>query len=49
MEFQGFRAAVLSGSEWDAVAHATNAVKEMQGRMAEGGMKGAIQWFNTEA
>ncbi len=49
MEFQGFRAAVLSGAEWDAIAHATTAVKEMQGRMRESGMQGAIKWFNEEA
>lgn len=49
MEFQGFRAAVLSGAEWDAIAHATAPVKEMQARMREGGMQAAIKWFNEEA
>jgi len=49
MEFQGFRAAVQSGAEWDAIAHATLAVKEMRERMAEGGMNAGIKWFNEEA
>lgn len=49
MEFQGFRAAVMSGSEWDAIAHVTKPVKEMQQRMREQGMQGAIKWFNEEA
>ncbi|HLC30176.1 MAG TPA: enoyl-CoA hydratase-related protein [Dehalococcoidia bacterium] len=49
MEFQGFRAAVMSGAEWDAIAHVTKPVKEMQQRMREQGMQGAIKWFNEEA
>lgn len=49
MELQGYRAAVLAGSEWDAIAHFTKAVKEMQGRMREQGMQGAIKWFNEES
>ncbi|MBI2886482.1 MAG: hypothetical protein HYY02_04665 [Chloroflexi bacterium] len=46
---QGYRATVLSGSEWDAIAHASKPVREMQQRLREQGLQGAIKWFNEEA
>ena len=43
LEIQGFRAAVLQAAEWDAIAHFTPPVQEMQGRIRERGLRGAIE------
>ncbi|MBI3953466.1 MAG: enoyl-CoA hydratase/isomerase family protein [Chloroflexi bacterium] len=48
LEIQGFRAAVLQGAEWDAIAHFTPAVQEMQGRIRERGLRGAIESWQKQ-
>lgn len=48
LEIQGFRASVLQGAEWDAIAHFTPAVKEMQERIRERGLRGAIESWEKQ-
>lgn len=48
MELQGFRAAVLSGAEWDAIAHESPSVKEIQRWITELGLRAAIAKFSAE-
>ena len=45
METQGFRTAFLFGAEWDAIAHTVTEHHEMREKIAEMGLREAIQWF----
>jgi enoyl-CoA hydratase len=45
LEAQGFRTAVLSGAEWDALAHTTAAVDTSREWIEAEGLKGAIERF----
>jgi len=48
LESQGFRAAILGGAEWDAIAHTTNTVATAREWISEFGLKGAIGKFENE-
>ena len=48
MDLQGFRAATMFGAEWDAIAHYTQGVKELQQRIKEHGLRDTIQWFREQ-
>ncbi len=45
MDVQGFRAAIMFGAEWDAIAHETQGVREVREMIKERGLRGAIQLF----
>ncbi len=45
MDYQGFRAAVLSGAEYDALFHFSRGNEEIKKVREERGLKGAIQWY----
>ena len=48
MDFQGFRAAVLSGAEYDAIFHFGTGNEEIRKVRKERGLKGAIQWYEEQ-
>jgi enoyl-CoA hydratase len=48
MEAAGFKEAVMRGTEMDAIAHTTETVQVVNRRIAELGIKGAIDWFERE-
>ena len=45
MDIQGFRTAVLSGAEFDAIFHFGPGNEEIRAVQKERGLKGAIQWY----
>ena len=49
MDIQGFRTSVLSGAEWDAFLHYTEPVEHMADMIKEKGIRGTIEWFDSEA
>jgi enoyl-CoA hydratase len=46
MEVQGFRTAIMLGTETDAILHYSQPVEELSGMIRESGLKGAIDRFN---
>jgi enoyl-CoA hydratase len=48
MDAQGFRAAVLAGAEWDAIAHTTESVRRSREWIARHGLAGAVARFESE-
>jgi enoyl-CoA hydratase len=48
METLGFRATVLAGAEWDAIAHTTKTAADARAWINEYGLKGAIDKFEHE-
>jgi enoyl-CoA hydratase len=48
MERRGFKAAVLSGAEIDAIVHETDHVRVVNKQIDTLGIKGAIDWFERE-
>lgn len=46
MEVQGFRTAIMLGTETDAILHASEPVEQLTGMIREAGLKGAIDRFN---
>lgn len=49
VERQGFRQAILSGAEWDALCHFSDGALEMRRRIVEMGLKGAIASLDRDA
>lgn len=46
---QGYRQAMLSGAEWDALCHFSDGAIEMRRRIGEQGLKGAIASLDVDA
>jgi hypothetical protein len=46
MEMQGFRTAIMLGTETDAILHYSEPVEQLSGAIRESGLKGAIDRFN---
>ncbi|MHB8575828.1 MAG: enoyl-CoA hydratase-related protein [Dehalococcoidia bacterium] len=46
MELQGFRTAIMLGTETDALLHYSEPVEKLSGMIRESGLKGAIDRFN---
>ncbi len=48
MDLQGFRTAVLSGAEYDAIFHFGSGNDEILRVRKERGLRGAIQWYEEQ-
>jgi enoyl-CoA hydratase len=48
MELQGFRTSVMFGPEQDAIIHTADGIKLVHQKIKELGLKGAIEWFNSQ-
>jgi enoyl-CoA hydratase len=48
MELQGFRTGVMFGPEQDAIIHTADGIKLVHKKIKELGLKGAIDWFNSQ-
>ncbi|MCP1146687.1 enoyl-CoA hydratase-related protein [Lysinibacillus endophyticus] len=48
MELQGFRTGVMYGPEQDAIIHTADGIKLVHEKIAELGLKGAIEWFHSQ-
>jgi enoyl-CoA hydratase len=48
-ERQGYREAMMSGAEWDALCHFSDGALEMRRRIVEKGLKGAIASLDVDA
>ena len=48
MDLQGFRTGIMFGPEQDAIIHTADGIKLVHQKIAEKGLKGAIQWFNEQ-
>ena len=48
MDLQGFRTGIMFGPDQDAIIHPADGIKLVQQKIAEKGLKGAIQWFNEQ-
>lgn len=48
MELQGFRTGIMFGPEQDAIIHTADGIKLVHEKIKELGLKGAIEWFNSQ-
>ncbi|MGE0823567.1 MAG: enoyl-CoA hydratase-related protein [Candidatus Binatia bacterium] len=48
IDYQGFRASVLSGAEYDAIFHFGSGNEEIKKVREERGLKGAIEWYEKQ-